>query len=125
VNWTEEEIAQISNLVADPKPDTSGKRRFVYDHHWQVVSVVRCKNDHSIAEVTLMNELNSWRLIVALHATRQSSLPKAPADCALTDQVFYISIRIDEFVNIIGLDGFIDGSTLQVDVDRSVYDTSS
>jgi hypothetical protein len=118
--WTDEEFSQIETYIRSESESHRLLARFVEDDDWEVLSVERRNESRSIVDVKLTRIADGKRLNFEFSA--DSGSEEWGDGGHLTDQVFWLTIILMEYVGIFGIDDLDDDSTVRLVPRRSVYD---
>lgn len=112
--WTRTDLEQITEIVISNDVEKLGRFRFSFDDDWEVQSLKIDPNYKSVLDISLLRTFDGKRVILRLYAEPIPEESSAINEGSQTDQVFFTSIMIDEFVGIVGLDHFEDGRIIDL-----------
>jgi hypothetical protein len=118
--WTDEEVQQIEYIVKPDIQSHTGFATFVEDDEWEVLSVDRRLESRSIVDAKLSRLADGKRINFELRADNRDE--EWGNSSKLTDQVFWLSIILMEYVGIFGIEDLDDCYTVRLIPRRSVYD---
>jgi hypothetical protein len=118
--WTDEEVHQIEKYM---RSETKARARFptfVEDDEWEVLSVERRTDSKSIVDLEISRIVDGRRVTFELVADDRGE--EWGNESKLTDQVFWLTIILMEYVDIFGIEDLDNNSTVRLIPRRSVYD---
>jgi hypothetical protein len=118
--WTDEEVQQIEYCLLTELESHTGFATFVEDEGWIFRSVERRHGSKSLVDVKLSRISDDKRLNFEFEADDRNV--EWGHSSGLTDQVFWLTIILMEYVGIFGIEELDNDFTVKLIPRRSVYE---
>jgi hypothetical protein len=119
--WTDEEVKQIGYIMRGDVQSHKGFATFLEDNDWELLFVQRRVGSRSAIEMSLSRTVDG-KLLNFEFCADNSDVEWGDGPSWLTDQVFWLTIILMEYVGIFGIEDLDDGYEVKLIPRRSVYD---